>query len=98
MASWYSNFLSADKAEVALRAGQLELEKQATQQLENIKAQAKETLNSAETMLKGGIPSGSGATEDRNKKVLLHFFNGKKTLKVLQSMVFLYLRAVQCKL
>lgn len=69
MASWYSNFLSADKAEVALRAGQLELEKQATQQVENIKAQAQETLNSAETMLKGGIPSGSGATEDRDKKV-----------------------------
>ena len=69
MASWYSGFLSADSAEVALRAGQLEVEKQATQQVENIKAQAQETINSAETMLEGGIPAGSGATQDRNKKV-----------------------------
>lgn len=69
LGSWYGNFISADSAEVALRAGQLELEKQGTQQLENIKAQAQETLNSAETMLKGGIPAGGGSTEDRDGEV-----------------------------
>jgi hypothetical protein len=66
---WFGNYVSADSAEVAMRAGQLELEKQANQQLENAKAQAQETINSAEAILSGGIPAGSGATEDRNKEV-----------------------------
>lgn len=69
MAKWFSGFLSADSAEVALRAGKMELEKQAKQQIENIKAHAQETLNSAEALLSGGVPSGSGATEDRDKQV-----------------------------
>jgi hypothetical protein len=66
---WFSGYVSADAAEVAARSVALEAEKQATQQVENLKAQAQETINSAEATLAGGIPAGSGATEDRPGQV-----------------------------
>ena len=66
--AWYAGYISADAAELALRAGKLEIERQIMQSYENIKTQGEKAIEAIENLDFSALFGGT-ATEDKDKEI-----------------------------
>lgn len=65
---WYAGYISADTAELALRAAKTEVERQIMQSYENAKSQGEKIIEAVENLDFSSL-FGSSATEDKDKEI-----------------------------